>query len=472
MNKARLVHPGFWFGKTPFEDALALAKRGVGGFCLYGGNRQEVADFTAAVRQVSPLPYLLISADYEDGLGRWVPDAPLLASNLALGAANDENLAFEKGFLTARQARSLGVDWVFAPVVDLANNPLNPIVNTRAFGQSPELVIKLAGAFLDGLHHGGALGSLKHFPGHGDTTTDSHLALPVLHKTLEDLCALELKPFHALLAKTDSVMSGHLLLPKIDEKNPASLSKEIIGNVLRRELNYKGCVLTDALLMKAIGDEKQAALAALVAGVNILLVPENPSALIDFLETQNIAPEILTQSEQLQNALCARVQNLPAPTQEEAFAPSDFNARAAQKSVVQTGHWTALKPDETVAVLEIGNTAGQSADPFFCELKKAGVDVKPYPAKTDKLIFLCFRRYQAFQGKIALDDEEQEKIKQAAQSYPHTACVLLSSPWALRGVFEMQTMLYTFCPAPEFQVQAARILLDKDVARGTLPIGL
>ena len=472
MNKARLVHPGFWFGKTPFKDALALAKRGVGGFCLYGGTRAEVADFTTAVRSVSPLSYLLISADYEDGLGRWVPDAPLLASNLALGAANDENLAFEKGFLTARQARSLGVDWVFAPVVDLANNPLNPIVNTRAFGASPEAVTKLAGAFLDGLHHGGALSSLKHFPGHGDTTTDSHLALPVLHKTLEDLHALELEPFRALLAKTDSVMTGHLLLPQIDEKHPASLSQTITSHLLRRELNYRGCVLTDALLMKAIGDEKQAALSALSAGANILLVPENPAALIDFLETQPVAPEILEQSEQLQNALCARVQNHPAPTPEEAFAPSDFNTRAAQKSIVQTGVWTALQPGETVAVLEIGNTAGQSSEPFTRELKKAGVDVKPYPAKTDKLIILCFRRYQAFQGKIALENEEQEKIKQAAQAYQNTACVLLSSPWALRGVFEPQTTLFTFCPAPEFQVQAAQILLGKDVARGTLPMAL
>lgn len=471
MKIARLVHPGFWFGKSSLEEALQLAKRGVGGFCLYGGTRDEVAQFTQCVRAVSP-HYLLISADYEDGLGRWLADTPLLASNLALGAANDENFAFEKGFLTARQARSLGVDWVFAPVVDLADNPLNPIVNTRAFSATPQQVISLAGAFLDGLHHGGALGSLKHFPGHGDTTTDSHVALPVLHKSRAQLDALELKPFQALLAKADSVMAGHLLLPKIDAENPASLSQKIIGQILRQEMQYTGCVLTDALLMKAIGDEKQAALQALNAGANILLVPQNPAELIDFLETQSITPEILAQSEKLQNALCNRVAQHPALTPAEAFAPSDFNQRVAKKAIVQTGNPFVLKPGETVSILETGNTAGQSAEPFIRELKKAGVSVQRYPAQTDKLIILCFRRYQAFSGKIALEKSEQQMLQTAAKNYPTTAAVLLASPWALRGVLEAQTTLYTFCPAPEFQQVAARILLGKETACAQPPITL
>ena len=469
MKKARLVHPGFWFGKTPLQEALTLAKRGVGGFCLYGGTRQEIATFTQAVRQVSPLPYLLISADYEDGLGRWVEDAPLLASNLALGAANDEKLAFEKGFLTALQARSLGVDWVFAPVVDLANNPLNPIVNTRAFGQDPQTVIRLANAFLDGLKKGGALNSLKHFPGHGDTTTDSHLALPVLHKTKSQLETLELKPFQALLKKADSVMMGHLLLPKIDKKNPASLSPDMIGKILRQEMGYTGCILTDALLMKAIGDEKQAALQALHAGADILLVPEKPGELIDFLETKPIATEILSRSEHIQNELALRAQQAPRPAQLEAFFPTDFNVKTARKALVQTRIVPPLKPGETVAYLEIGNTAHTPIIPFLDVLQKAGLHLQPYPAPANHLIILCFRRYQAFQGKITLEKEEQSLLQTAVKNYKNTCAVLLASPWALRGVAETKTTIYTFCPAPEFQQQAAYILLGKQAANGSFP---
>ncbi len=472
MNKARLVHPGFWFGKTPLAEAISLAKRGVGGFCLYGGTCEEIIRFVQTVRSHSLRPDLLISADYEDGLGRWVSDAPLLPSNLALGAANDPELAFEKGLLTALQARSLGVDWVFAPVLDLANNALNPIVNTRAFGATAQQVIPLASAFLDGLKKGGALNSLKHFPGHGDTTTDSHLALPVLQKNLAQLKNLELKPFQALLSKADSVMTGHLFLPSVDADFPASLSSVITTQLLRKELNYQGCILTDALLMKAIGNEKQAAIQALVAGADILLVPENPHALIDYLEACTLPPETLAHSEQIQNHLCARAQQMPRPSLQEAFAPQQLNLHTAQKALVQTGTWIPLQPGETVTYLEIGNSTAISAMPFLQTLQKSGIRVKKFPYKSQKLLILCFRRYQAFQGKIKLEEKEQDFLRQASRQFHTTASILLASPWALQNVLETTASLYTFSPAPEFQAQAARILCGLEKAVGSFPVSL
>ncbi|MCQ2410812.1 MAG: hypothetical protein MJ053_04910 [Elusimicrobiaceae bacterium] len=378
MNTARLVHPGFWFNKTPLQEALALAKRGVGGFCLYGGTRQDVADFTKAVRAASPLEHLLISADYEDGLGRWLPDAPLLPSNMALGAANDEKLAFEKGVLTARQARSLGVDWIFAPVLDLANNPLNPIVNTRSFGENPQQVIRLGRAFLQGLAHAGALSSLKHFPGHGDTSTDSHVALPVLQRTQEQLLARELVPFQTLLPLADSVMLGHLFIPQLDDKNPASLSQQIARELLRNTLHYHGCVLTDALLMKAIGNEKQAAWQALQADVNILLVPQDPNGLIDFLERKKVPAEWLANSQKMQDALCAKAKQAgPRPTQEEAFADNDFARRTAQKAIVVEGQLPPIRPGQTVHYMEIGNTDQKASATFLQKLLEREVQVQP-----------------------------------------------------------------------------------------------
>lgn len=473
MNVARLVHPGFWFDKTPLQDALELAKRGVGGFCLYGGTQKQVADFTAAVRAVSPLDYLLISADYEDGLGRWLPDAPLLPSNMALGAANDENLAFEKGLITAKQARSLGVDWVFAPVLDLANNPLNPIVNTRSFGADPERVIRLARAFMKGLSQGGALNSIKHFPGHGDTSTDSHVALPVLQRTQEELFARELIPFQHLLPLADSIMLGHLLLPKMDPENPASLSPAIAGKILREQLNYKGCVLTDALLMKAIGDEKEAARRALQTGVNILLVPQNPGELIDFLKEKNVATTILAESEKLQNALCQKAKNAgPRPTQKDAFAPSDFICRAAQKAIVLRGTLPALTPGQTAHCLEIGSDGKTSAAPLYNALKKAGINLVPFTQQADYLLVICLRRYKAFRGSVALEKEDEMRLQTALQNSRSSVAVLLASPWALPENAHTQATLFTFSPAPEFQETAAEILLGIRTAKGQLPISL
>ena len=469
MNLARLVHPGFWFGKTSLSEAVALAKRGVGGFCLYGGTRAEVASFTAAVRKASPCKRLLISADYEDGLGRWLPDAPLLPSNMALGAAQNETLAFEKGLLTAQQARSLGVDWIFAPVVDLADNPLNPIVNTRSFGEDPSLVIRLASAFLNGIHQGGALSSLKHFPGHGDTTTDSHLALPVLTKSSAQLHARELAPFQALLSQTDSVMLGHLLIPQLDEKNPASLSPTIAHTLLRQQLQYDGCVLTDALLMKAIGDEKQAALHALHAGVDILLVPQHPNELIDFLTQQNLPHALVHQALAHQDHLCQKVLSAAAaPSPQEAFAPNNLGLHTAQQAIVQQGTSIKMKPGQTWHYIEVGADHTASAQVLKETLRQHGVLLKPFEENAQNVLVISLRRYQAFQGKIALEAPDVARLKHALAHATHSVGVVLASPWAL-PIYPTST-LFTFSPAPEFQQTAAEILLGQRTAQGKMPI--
>ncbi|MBR4681771.1 MAG: hypothetical protein IKP06_00470 [Elusimicrobiaceae bacterium] len=472
MNIARLIHPGFWFGKTPLEQALTLAKRGVGGFCLYGGTRAEVAAFTTAVREASPLDHLLISADYEDGLGRWLPDAPLLPSNMALGAANDDELAFEKGLLTARQARSLGVDWVFAPVLDLANNPLNPIVNTRSFGADPACVIRLGRAFLKGLKQGGALNSIKHFPGHGDTSTDSHLALPVLHQTEKQLLARELIPFQALLPLADSVMLGHLLLPEIDDKNPASLSSTVADQLLRQQLHYNGCVLTDALLMKAIGDEKEAAWKALQAGVDILLVPQEPEKLISFLEEKQVSPEILDRSFARQEKLCAFAKQTPRPEQQEAFNVGDYAYRTARQALCAYPSVTPLTRTQTIHYLEIGNQSAQSAEPFLNTLRAHRISLQKYQGNAQHLLVLCFRRYQAFQGKIMLEKEEISQLQQALQKAEHSTCVFFASPWAIPATLPIEQKLFTFSPSPDFQRAAAEVLLGLYPPQGHLPISL
>lgn len=472
MNIERLVHPGFWFGKTPLQDALNLARKGVGGFCLYGGTKQEVAAFTQAVRAVSPLEKILISADYEDGLGRWLADAELLPSNLALGAADDENLAFKKGFITARQAKSLGVDWVFAPVVDLADNPHNPIVNTRSFGADKTAVIRLAAAFMDGLKQGGALNSLKHFPGHGDTATDSHLALPVVQKEKSVLLQNELAPFASLLEKADSVMIGHLLVPTLDAGKPASLSKKIIHGLLREQLKYGGCVVTDALLMKAIGDEKQAALDALAAGANILLVPEKPLELIEFLRAQNIPQAWLNRSRRAQDELCRRVDLVSPVSWEEAFAPSHYSARTAQKAIAQTGTVFTLQPGETLYYLETGNDDKLSAAPFLAALQAHGIRAEKYlGGSVPKLAVLCFRQYQAFKGKIDLENADAACAREAVRAARQSVFVSFASPWAARAV-STSGALFAFSPAPAFQQAVAEALAGRLHPTGKLPVKL
>lgn len=473
MSYARIVHPGFWFGKTSFEETLWLAKRGVGGFCLYGGTKQEVAAFTKAVNEVSPHGELLISADYEDGLGRWLSDAPLLPSNMAIGATNNIKLAYEKGYLTAIQAKSLGVNWVFAPVLDLANNPLNPIVNTRSFGKKPEHIIPLAKAFMEGLKKGGVLNSIKHFPGHGDTTTDSHVALPVINKTKNEILSKELAPFDVLLPLADSVMIGHLHIPCLDANKPASLSKEVITNLLRKQLHYSGCVVTDALLMKAIGDEKQAALDALDAGADILLVPENPTELINFLEMKPNLKNVVEKSTKLQHSLWAQTQQTKPLSIEDAFAPTDFIQETAKQAIALLGKLPTFNKEEPIYYKEIGNDDNLQAVPFLQTLEKQGFCIKKYTdEKVKNLLLLSFRRYQAFKGKIALDTNEIDQIKNSVSQAQNTTLISFASPWVIRDISTVTNALFTFSPSPIFQKTAAEILIGKYPAKGKLPIDL
>lgn len=473
MNIARLVFPGFWFGKTPEEEALALARAGVGGFCLYGGTKAAVATLVRKLRAASPHRRILICADYEDGLGRWLPDVALLPSNLALGAAGNEDLAYEKGYITARQAVQIGVDWVLAPVVDLANNPDNPIVNTRSFGADPQQVVRLAGAFMRGLTDGGALNCLKHFPGHGNTATDSHLAMPVVAETLTQLQTTSLLPFEELLPLADSVMAGHLLVPALDDTNPASLSKNIIHNLLQRQLHFTRCVCTDALLMKALGDEQQAALQALDAGVHILLVPEKPRELISFLQNQVFPDEMLTRIEQVLNGMCAQADELVANAQRHVVHPEEFTMRTARQALVPLGHFPPVEPGDTVHLLDVGNDDNISSVPFIDTLRAYGILTEDFkdPKETDTLIILFWRRYKPFSGKIGLTEEETAFVNNAVQNVRRTLLICFANPFAANHV-DTGGQLLAFSPSPIFQQAAAECVMGMFEPIGKLPMKL
>lgn len=468
MNVNRLIYPGFWFGKTDKKDALEMARRGAGGFCIYGGTREAVKQLVRELRENSPLAHLFICADYEDGLGRWMNGEPWVLSNLAVGASAREETAYQKGLTLAREARALGVDWVFAPVLDLCDEPQNPIVNTRSFGADPHLVARLGAALCKGLSEGGVLNSLKHFPGHGRTAQDSHLGLPVLHRTLKDLQENELIPFAHALPQADSVMIGHLLIPSLDAQNPASLSRNIITGLLKEKMNFNGLVFTDALCMKAIGDEKRAALTALQAGVHILLAAEDSVALSGLLEKNPPADEIIAASEKRQNALAGKL----ARTLKEGLSPQAFNARYAPDCAVQMGENLRLERGQTAAYLELGNSESFAAQDFLNVLQKEGVQLVKAGEEADVLLAVSFSNYKAFKGHINLAPEEQTVLKNASKQYQKSVFISFGSPFGAEKISALTEKLFLFSPAKEAQTCAAQILLGQQTARGKNPVQL
>ncbi|HWA41087.1 MAG TPA: glycoside hydrolase family 3 N-terminal domain-containing protein, partial [Gemmatimonadales bacterium] len=264
-------------------DSLQL-----GGIIIAGGSPIDIAVKLNHLQRRSALP-LLIGADLEGGSAFRFNGGTPFPTNMGIAAGGTELDAYEVGRVTALEGRAVGVHLAFAPVADVNNNPANPIINTRSFGEDPARVGALVGATVRGIQEHGMLATVKHFPGHGDTGTDSHIALPVIPYGWPRLDSIELVPFRAAIrAGVGAVMSAHIALPGIDggSDRAASLSPAIVTGVLRDSLDFHGIVVTDALNMGGVSTDggASAAVRALLAGADLLLQPQDPRAALDSLE--------------------------------------------------------------------------------------------------------------------------------------------------------------------------------------------
>ncbi len=275
-------------GHTPSSDVLDLIeKRQVGGVILFTRNVHDAAQtqaltssLQAHARAAGHRFPLLIATDQENGLvQRFGAAITPFPGAMALGAAGSAELAREVAKATGQELRALGVNMNLAPVADVNNNPANPVIGARSFGEDPEMVARLVAASVEGYRAAGVIATLKHFPGHGDTATDSHVALPVVPHTLERLERIELLPFRRGIAVgADAILTAHLALPQVTtdgDTTPATLSADVLTGLLRRQLGFTGVVVSDCLEMEAISQGvgvAAGAVQALGAGVDLVLV--------------------------------------------------------------------------------------------------------------------------------------------------------------------------------------------------------
>jgi len=237
----------------------------------------------------SKLP-LLIGADFERGSAMRLDEGTSFPTQMAMAAGGDPRDAYTMGKITALEARQAGVHWIYAPVADVNNNPGNPIINTRSFGEDPARVSEFVSAYVRGVEENGGLATAKHFPGHGDTAADSHIDLPVIHAGRQRLESLEFVPFRsAIAAGVSSIMTGHLNVPALepDPDTPATLSSHILTEVLRKDLGFQGLVITDAMDMGGITvrfTPGEAAVRAVLAGADCLLMSPVPDAAFEALQ--------------------------------------------------------------------------------------------------------------------------------------------------------------------------------------------
>jgi beta-N-acetylhexosaminidase len=269
----------------------------VGGVSMSLGTPIEVAAKLNDLQRRAAVP-LLVSADLEPGLGRLeggifahymldAGSATVFPPAMAIAAAGRDSDAYDVGRAIAEEGRAVGIHINFAPVVDVNNNPSNPVINTRSFGEDPRRVARLSALFVRGTMAGGEMATAKHFPGHGDTDVDSHVGLPVVSANMSRLDSVELVPFKAAIeAGASLVMTAHIALPAVtgDSSTPATLSPRIITGLLRDTLRFRGVAITDAMTMEGIGKgytTDESSVLAVKAGADILLKPSDPTRAID-----------------------------------------------------------------------------------------------------------------------------------------------------------------------------------------------
>jgi beta-N-acetylhexosaminidase len=453
---------------------------------------------------------LLIGADYERGTAMRQDEGTSFPTAMAVAAAGDPKDAYTMGKITALEARAVGVQWVYAPVCDVNNNPGNPIINTRSFGENPALVSQYVTEFIRGVQDNGAMATAKHFPGHGDTATDSHIDLPVIKADRQRIESLELVPFRgAIAAGVGSVMTGHLNVPAFepDPNTPATLSPNILTDLLRKQLGFQGLVITDALDMGGITVRfapGEAAVGAFLAGADALLMPPVPDAayeaVVAAVKSGRIPEDRLDASVRRLLQAKARLglnknRLVDIATLNDSFGKTVWQATAQEISdrgvtlLRDTQHLLPLdgtKPTRGLLVSLYADPEpypGEDLEPQlrarFDSLVALRADTRfvradtlklPPPDSYDIAVLALFVRVSDRKGDIDVPAEQVPLIDQIYGSGKPVITLGLGSPYLIERFPQAGTWLSAFGISDVAQISLARAMFGDIPVRGHLPV--
>lgn len=418
-----------WDAKAGYENERASIEQalelGVGGFALFGGEAEEVAKLTSELRERSTIP-LLIGSDLERGAGQQFQGATGLPPLAAIGWLDDVDVVRRAARITAREARAVGVNWIYAPVADVDLEPDNPIIGTRAFGDDVARVARDVAAWIEACQAENVLACAKHFPGHGRTTADSHATLPTVSLAAKELRATDFVPFEsAIRAGVASVMSAHISFPALDPSGtPATLSKRILGDILRDELGFGGLVVTDAMIMEGVlGDgEAMAAVRALRAGCDLLLYPTDLVAVADAIQGALDGGEL--DPVQIRASLDRRTAHARDASQKRPDVSLLGEDRAwAEKLAQRVIHEVRDKVPGPLTAVELtivdddvgGPYPPPSRDPFSSELKARGARVRPAGETSEDAtaVIALFGDIRSWKGRPGYSAASLEAVRRA-----------------------------------------------------------
>ncbi len=472
----------------------------------------EVASFINRMQRLSKIP-LLVSADFERGASMRVDATTVFPHAMAFTASRDPKEAEVEGEITAREARALGVQWIFFPDADVNNNPDNPIINIRSYGENPEDVSAFVSAFIAGAHSvpgAKVITTAKHFPGHGDTATDSHLNLATIGADRERLEKVEWAPFRAAIQSgVDSVMTAHIAVPALDEPDlPATLSPKIVNGILREELGFKGLIVTDALEMGGIAkgfSVGEAAVRALIAGADVLLMPPDGEAAINAIaaavRTGHISQKRIDES--VMKILTAKAHvglagKKLVDLDEVHNVVNSVESNAAAQQIADRAVTLVRNQDEFVPLKPAADTAfflltespnSMEGQEFALEVRKRSVGANvaildsrmsemdlqaaaDRAAGANRYVVAAFASVAAYRGSVALGGGFPELIQKLIATKKPVALVAMGNPYLLRNFPDVAAYMTTYSTVPPSETSAVKALFGEIAIEGKLPVSI
>lgn len=487
-----------------------ILKEKIGGVIFFKGTAKVQADMTNRWQEISQIP-LLISADYERGTGMRLTDGSIFPNNMALGATGNEKYSYEMGKIIAEECRLLGVHQNYAPVMDVNNNPNNPIINVRSYGDNPEIVSKMGTAFIKGLQEGGVIATAKHFPGHGDTDIDSHNDLPVLPFDMDRMNNLELKPFQSSIdAGVKSVMIAHLSFPELEKnpKVPSSLSKSIVNDLLIEKMGFKGLIVTDALNMSGITKNfstEEIAVMCVEAGIDLILMPVGEVKAIDAIENAVKSGKI---NEERIDISCEKI--LKAKNELGLFEKKVINielidaginsekakklakeiADASMTLVKNNNDIIPLKGNKDYLIISINNTTDKNPSTQFLdglgskmqamnsgykmlEIESGKFEIEKYINEAKDfgtVIIPVFSRVVHKSGTVGIPDMQVELIKRLLDVGKKVAVISFGNPYLLKGFSDIDAYIAAYSDSPASVEASIKALTGEIEINGKLPV--
>jgi beta-N-acetylhexosaminidase len=469
-----------------------------------------MALFLNQMQKMSKTP-LLIAADLERGASMRVMGGAQFPYNMAYGAGRDLDAARYEGLATAREARAIGIHWIFAPVADVNNNPENPVINIRSYGENADDVAQNVAAYIDGAHSdpkNRVMVTAKHFPGHGDTDTDTHMALAKVTANKERLETLEFAPFRAAVAhNVDSIMTAHLSVPAIEpEEIPATVSSKVLTGVLREEMKFQGIIVTDAMDMQGLAqmfNQGEAAVRAIEAGADVLLMPVNPETvihsvvgavengrlkrariddsvmrvleakvrvgvnkkkLVDLDEISDAfdSQEDVTHAQQASDRAVTLVRNehdvLPLAASAQSCLVVVVERRTSSAGTRMIDSYRRFAPKSQIVVVDPSMNAAALAA------------IVGDTSKCSAIVVAAFVTAGAYRGSVGLGGELTPFVAKLTEGPVPVAMVAMGNPYLLSAFPKIAAYLATFSSTPPSELSAVKALFGEIPISGKMPV--